>query len=94
MSAELLAWAVSTGRFTFHKDTCCDEAQLEKKIKAVQVGGADGVPIAWGGVAGVLLVVAVFWGRRRRWCWCAPVDVCRSACVRVCVSACLHIRAR
>eukprot|EP00591_Stephanopyxis_turris_P000462 CAMPEP_0195523596 /NCGR_PEP_ID=MMETSP0794_2-20130614/22855_1 /TAXON_ID=515487 /ORGANISM="Stephanopyxis turris, Strain CCMP 815" /LENGTH=337 /DNA_ID=CAMNT_0040653621 /DNA_START=59 /DNA_END=1072 /DNA_ORIENTATION=- len=36
LSPELLAWAAGTGRFLFHKDTCCDEDQMAAKLKAVQ----------------------------------------------------------
>jgi 4-hydroxy-tetrahydrodipicolinate synthase len=39
LSAELLAWCAASGRFLFHKDTCCIPAQIEAKIKAVQALG-------------------------------------------------------
>ena len=39
LSSELLAWCAASGRFLFHKDTCCVRAQIEAKIKAVQALG-------------------------------------------------------
>ena len=36
LSADLLAWCAATGRFLFHKDTCCDKQLIADKIKAVQ----------------------------------------------------------
>lgn len=39
LSPELLAWCAATGRFLFHKDTCCDKALIKAKIEAVQALG-------------------------------------------------------
>lgn len=39
LSAELLAWCAASGRFLFHKDTCCDKALIKAKIEAVQALG-------------------------------------------------------
>ena len=39
LSAELLAWCAATGRFLFHKDTCCDKDLIKAKIEAVQALG-------------------------------------------------------
>eukprot|EP01147_Barroeca_monosierra_P009518 gene9518-1752_t len=36
LSPELLAWAASTGRFYFHKDTCCQTEPIKKKLELVQ----------------------------------------------------------
>jgi len=36
LSPETLAWAASTGRFYFHKDTCCSILGIENKLKALQ----------------------------------------------------------
>lgn len=36
LSPELLKWCADTGRFLFLKDTCCDVAQIEAKLEAVQ----------------------------------------------------------
>lgn len=45
LSAELLGWVARTGRFLFHKDTCCDAAQITAKLKAVQgLGSTYGSP--------------------------------------------------
>eukprot|EP00750_Incisomonas_marina_P012617 INCI17123.1.p1 GENE.INCI17123.1~~INCI17123.1.p1 ORF type:complete len:345 (+),score=64.95 INCI17123.1:129-1163(+) len=42
LSPELLAWAAGTGRFLFHKDTCCNEAQMAAKLAAVRALGDAG----------------------------------------------------
>lgn len=39
LSAELLAWCAASGRFLFHKDTCCVRTQIKAKIEAVQALG-------------------------------------------------------
>jgi 4-hydroxy-tetrahydrodipicolinate synthase len=36
VSPDLLQWAAETGRFLFHKDTCCDTDQIKAKIEATQ----------------------------------------------------------
>lgn len=36
LSPSLLKWAVSTNRFLFHKDTCCDPELIKAKVEAVQ----------------------------------------------------------
>lgn len=36
LSPQLLAWCAVTGRFLFHKDTCCDQKQIRDKLKALQ----------------------------------------------------------
>ncbi len=35
VSAEVLRTLVSTGRMLYHKDTCCDEAQVKAKLAAI-----------------------------------------------------------
>lgn len=39
LSAELLGWCASTGRFCFTKDTSCDMAQIEPKLRAIEGSG-------------------------------------------------------
>jgi 4-hydroxy-tetrahydrodipicolinate synthase len=36
LSAELMAWMASTGRFVYHKDTSCNSISLERKTAAVK----------------------------------------------------------
>lgn len=36
LSAETMGWAAHTGRFLFHKDTCCQIGQIRDKIEAVR----------------------------------------------------------
>jgi 4-hydroxy-tetrahydrodipicolinate synthase len=36
LSPELLKWCADTGRFLFHKDTCCDSIQIQAKLDAVK----------------------------------------------------------
>jgi hypothetical protein len=36
LSPELLRWAAGTGRFVFHKDTCCQSHEIREKIRAVK----------------------------------------------------------
>lgn len=36
MTPEQLRWAAGTGRFLFHKDTCCDSAGIAAKIDAIR----------------------------------------------------------
>ncbi len=36
LSPDLMRWMVSTGRFVYHKDTCCHSASLQKKIAATE----------------------------------------------------------
>jgi 4-hydroxy-tetrahydrodipicolinate synthase len=42
LSAEMLGWAASTGRFVFHKDVACAMAPIRAKLAAVQ-----GTPLRW-----------------------------------------------
>ena len=37
-----LAWAARTGRFLFHKDTCCDSAEIKAKLAAIGEVAAEG----------------------------------------------------
>jgi 4-hydroxy-tetrahydrodipicolinate synthase len=39
LSAEQMGWAARTGRFTFHKDTCCQIGPIRAKIDAVRGTG-------------------------------------------------------
>jgi 4-hydroxy-tetrahydrodipicolinate synthase len=42
LSPELVRWAAASGRFVFHKDTSCDIAQINAKIRAIEgVGGTS-----------------------------------------------------
>mmetsp|Transcript_21479 Transcript_21479/g.52204 ORF Transcript_21479/g.52204 Transcript_21479/m.52204 type:complete len:323 (+) Transcript_21479:30-998(+) len=36
LTPEELKWAAGTGRFLFHKDTCCDTAQITAKLDAIR----------------------------------------------------------
>eukprot|EP00043_Microstomoeca_roanoka_P010331 m.98162 g.98162 ORF g.98162 m.98162 type:complete len:318 (+) comp14859_c0_seq3:58-1011(+) len=36
LSPELLAWTASTGRFYFHKDTCCETKPIKAKLLCLQ----------------------------------------------------------
>ena len=36
LSPETLAWTASTGRFVFHKDTCCDPKVISQKLTMLQ----------------------------------------------------------
>jgi 4-hydroxy-tetrahydrodipicolinate synthase len=40
LSADCLKWAVSTGRFIFHKDTCCKTDEIKAKLEAVKSVGS------------------------------------------------------
>jgi 4-hydroxy-tetrahydrodipicolinate synthase len=42
LTPELLKWAASTGRFVFHKDTCCSISAIEAKLSAI-----SGTPFRW-----------------------------------------------
>ncbi|HSI83728.1 MAG: dihydrodipicolinate synthase family protein [Candidatus Methylacidiphilales bacterium] len=39
LSAEMLKWAAQTGRFVFHKDTCCEMKSILAKLGAVRGTG-------------------------------------------------------
>lgn len=39
LSPKVLQWCASTGRFSFIKDTCCDEEQLQEKIDILRGTG-------------------------------------------------------
>ena len=43
LSAECLQWVAATGRFIFHKDTCCKTAEIKAKLQALQ-SNASGNP--------------------------------------------------
>ncbi len=36
LSPELLGWMAQTGRFLYHKDTCCSLSMLKQKLKAIE----------------------------------------------------------
>eukprot|EP01047_Picozoa_sp_COSAG01_P107682 COSAG01_NODE_36674_length_514_cov_0.686747_1_plen_92_part_10 len=42
VSPSLLAWCAKSGRFIFHKDTCCNTEEIEAKLQAVASLGARG----------------------------------------------------
>jgi 4-hydroxy-tetrahydrodipicolinate synthase len=39
VTPEILQWLSGTGRFSYHKDTSCDPAAIDKKVKAMQGTG-------------------------------------------------------
>jgi len=41
LSPELLSWAAASGRFLFHKDTCCISEQIHAKVQAVAAGRSN-----------------------------------------------------
>ena len=41
LSPEVMRWIASSGRFRFHKDTCCDLPQMQAKIAAVREAEAE-----------------------------------------------------
>lgn len=41
LSADMLAWAAKTGRFAFHKDTCCAKGPISAKLAAVRAAGEE-----------------------------------------------------
>ena len=42
LSPDLMRWCAESGRFSFHKDTCCNTADIQAKLDAVAAAGTKG----------------------------------------------------